>query len=150
MVQRIRELEIREEEERQQKVAAGRKLLEQVMQANNAQARAKLRKKQDEIEEDLRIAEYLRAKELREQQQETEQERIRQDKEKEVARLRAQQERAQDRQSQIDELRAKRYQEAKVTWCSLGFIFIPCYFHFSFVLLLTIFVEAVFVFMCML
>jgi len=31
----------------------------------------------------------------------------------EIARLRAQQEKAQDRQSAIDELRAKRYQETK-------------------------------------
>jgi 23S rRNA A2030 N6-methylase RlmJ len=37
MIQRIRELEEKENEERNAKVVAGRKLLEQVMHANNAQ-----------------------------------------------------------------------------------------------------------------
>lgn len=113
MIHRIKELELREEEERQQKVVAGRKLLEQVMEANNAQARAKLRKKQQELEEDRRIAEYIKEKEAREAAAEAEAERVKQEKEMEVARLRAQQEKAQDRQSQVDELRAKRYQEAR-------------------------------------
>jgi hypothetical protein len=57
MLQRIRELELREEEQRKERAVAGRKLLEQVVTANNEQARAKLRKKQEMIEEDLRIAE---------------------------------------------------------------------------------------------
>lgn len=112
MIERIKELEIKEEQEKERKVLAGRKLLEQVMEANNAQARAKLRKKQEELEEDLRIAEYIKNKEAREAAAEAELERIKAEKEKEVARLRAMQEKAQDRQSQMDELRAKRYQEA--------------------------------------
>lgn len=113
MLQKIKEVEQKEEQERQAKVVAGRKLLEAVVTANNAQARAKLRKKQEELEEDMRIADYLRAKEARERELEAEQERIRAEKEREVARLRMMQERAQDRQSALDELRAKRYQEAK-------------------------------------
>jgi len=113
MIQRIKELEEREEVERQAKVVAGRKLLEQVMLANNAQARAKLRKKEEEVAEDMRIAEYIRLKDLRDSEVEAEQNRIKSEKEREVARLRAMQERAQDRQSAIDELRAKRYQEQK-------------------------------------
>jgi len=113
MLQRIKDLESKEEEERRQKVFAGRKLLEQVMHANNAQARAKLRKKQEEIEEDMRIAEYIKQKEARDSETEAELQRVKGEKEKEIARLRAMQERAQDRQSQIDEMRAKRYQEEK-------------------------------------
>jgi len=113
MIQRIKELEVREEEERQQKVVAGRKLLEQVMDANNAQARAKLRKKQLELEEDKRIAQYIKEKEAREAAAEHEAEKIKQEKELECARLRAMQEKAQDRLSELDALRAKRYQEAK-------------------------------------
>lgn len=112
MIQRIKELELREEEERQQKVVAGRKLLEQVMEANNAQARTKLRKKQLELEEDKRIAEYIKEREAKEAAKEAEAERIKAEKEMEIARLRAMQEKAQDRRSQVDELRAKRYQEA--------------------------------------
>ena len=113
MLARVQALELAEEQERLAKVAAGRKLLAQVVEANNAGARAKLRKKQEEIDEELRIQAYIRSKEEREARNEAELLRIRTEKEKEIARLRAMQERAQDRQSAIDELRAKRYQEAK-------------------------------------
>jgi hypothetical protein len=113
MVERIKELEAKEQVERERKHAAGRKLLEEVMRANNAQARQKVMKRREEIEEDRRIADYLREKDLREQQQEEDLERIQNSKALEVARLRSLQEKAQDRQSEIDELRAKRYQESK-------------------------------------
>ena len=113
MVARVQALEAAEERERQTKLAAGRQLLAQVVEANNAGARAKLRKKQEELDEEMRIASYIRSKEAREAAQEEELFRVRNEKEKEIARLRALQERAQDRQSAIDELRAKRYQEAK-------------------------------------
>lgn len=112
MIKKIKMQEVREEQDRQVKVVAGRKMLEQVMEANNAQARAKLRLKQQEMEEDSRIVEYIKAKEAREAAADAEGDRVKQEKEVEVARMRAQQEKAQDRQSQIDELRAKRYQEA--------------------------------------
>merc|ERR1712166_752878 len=82
------------------------------MEANNAQARAKMRVKQQEVQEDIRIADYIKAKELREQDKERERELEKLEKEKEVARLRAQQEKASDRRAQVDALRAKRYQEA--------------------------------------
>jgi hypothetical protein len=113
MLARVAEAEQREEQERSNKVAAGRALLAQVLEANNAQARAKLARKQEEVDEELRIQLYLRQKESREAAAEAELLRVRSEKEKEVARLRAQQERAQDRQAAIDELRARRYQEAK-------------------------------------
>ncbi len=54
-------------------------------------------------------AEYIRAKEARERDLEAEKERERSTKEHEISRLRAAQERAQDRQAAVDELRAKRY-----------------------------------------
>lgn len=113
MLQKIKEAESKEEDERVAKVEAGRRLLEQVMTANNAAARVKLRKKQEEVEEDMRIAEYLKAKDAREREMELEQERVRAEREKEIARLRAMQEKAQDRQAALDELRAKRYQEQR-------------------------------------
>lgn len=113
MLQRVKALEEAEEQERVNKVLAGRRLLEQVTEANNQQARAKLRKKQEEIDEELRIQAYIRAKEARDAANEAELNRVRAEKEKEHARLLAMQERAQDRQSAIDELRARRYQEAK-------------------------------------
>lgn len=113
MLNRMKQIVVAEEAERAQKLEAGRRLLTQVMEANNAQARSKLRKKQEELEEDARIADYVRKREEREAMQEAELARIAAEKEKEVARLRAAQERIIDRQSAIDELRAKRYQEAK-------------------------------------
>lgn len=113
MLARVAALEAAEERDRQSKLAAGRELLAQVVEANNAGARAKLRKKQEELDEEIRIASYIRSKEAREAATEAEIIRVRNEKEKEIARLRALQERAQDRQSAIDELRAKRYQEAK-------------------------------------
>ena len=113
MLARVQALEQAEEAQRQNKVLAGRKLLESVLEANNAQARAKLRKKQEEIDEELRIQAYIRGKEAREAANEAELARVKNAKELEIARLRAMQERAQDRQAAIDELRAKRYQEAK-------------------------------------
>lgn len=105
-----------EERERLDKIEQAKKhkfLREEVMKANSAQAAAKQRKKQEALDEDLRIAEYLRQKELREQEEEEERDAIKKHKENEIARLRSLQEKAQDRRSEIDELRAKRYQEEK-------------------------------------
>ena len=58
------------------------------------------------------MVEYLKAKEERELAYQNELERQRIEKEKEIARLRALQERAQDKQAEKDALRAKRHQEA--------------------------------------
>uniref|UniRef100_A0A7S3Z5W6 Cilia- and flagella-associated protein 45 n=1 Tax=Lotharella globosa TaxID=91324 RepID=A0A7S3Z5W6_9EUKA len=112
MLQRIKENEKRLEKEAQAKIEYGRKLHAEVMAANDAAARAKLRRKQEEQEEEDRIAQYLKDKELREAQEEARQAEIKAAKDKEVARLRALQEKANDQQSEIDELRARRYQEA--------------------------------------
>ncbi len=66
-----------------------------------------------EKEEDAKILEYTRAKEAREAEIAAEKERIAHEKELETARLRAMQERAADKAAELDELRARRYQEAK-------------------------------------
>jgi len=113
MLERLQIAELREAEAQQRKKDAGRRLLQDVLSANEQQARAKLLKKQEALEEDMQIAEYVRQKELREQAAERDAARLRADKEKEIGRMRALQEKAQDRQSMIDELRAKRYQEQK-------------------------------------
>lgn len=88
-----------------------RQLMEEVMETNQRQLEMKRMAKQEEVEEDMRIAEYIRQRDLREQALAEEKERIAKEKELEIARLRAQQERANDRQAEIDELRARRYQE---------------------------------------
>ena len=113
MLQRVKEAEDKAEQDRLNKLAAGRRLLEEVKHANTEQARQKLLRKQEEVEEDARIADYIRAKEAREMELEAAQSRIKQDKEREVAKMRSLQEKAKDRQAQIDELRARRYQEQR-------------------------------------
>ncbi|EPY85732.1 coiled-coil domain-containing protein 19, mitochondrial [Camelus ferus] len=60
---------------------------------------------------DQMVMEFTRKKMAREAEFEAEQERIRREKEKEIARLRALQEKAQDYQAEQDALRAKRNQE---------------------------------------
>mmetsp|Transcript_509 Transcript_509/g.836 ORF Transcript_509/g.836 Transcript_509/m.836 type:complete len:487 (+) Transcript_509:96-1556(+) len=112
IVQRIKENEKRQEEEAQAKIEYIRKLHEEILAANDAAARAKLRKKQQEIEEDERIAKYIREKEAREAAEEERQNQIAAAKEMEVSRLRSMQEKANDQRSELDELRARRYQEA--------------------------------------
>jgi hypothetical protein len=62
-----------------------------------------------EAEDDARIAQYLAVKEAREAALAAEKEAAAHEKEMEVARLRAQQERAIDRQGEVDELRARRW-----------------------------------------
>lgn len=72
--------------------------------------RKQLQAEQDKILE-LRVIEYQKAKAEREAAHEKELERIRIEKEKETARLRGLQERAQDEQAARDALRAKRAAE---------------------------------------
>lgn len=88
-------------------------LVKRVAQDNEEQIRRKEELKHREKEDDLKITAYIRAKEQREQEVLAEKERIARDKELETAKLRAMQERAADKQSEIDELRARRYQETK-------------------------------------
>lgn len=113
MLASIKLAEQREEEARRRKVEESRRLLEEIKEANRDQARVKIQQRDAEALEDARIADYLRRKEQRELAAEEEQRRQAAERELDIARMRALQERAQDRQSQIDELRAQRYQEQK-------------------------------------
>ncbi len=83
------------------------------MVANREMEKLKEVRKQQDIVTDLKILEYQKAKAAKDAAYEAELERKRQEKEKEVARLRAQQERARDLQAEKDALRAKREQERK-------------------------------------
>ncbi|CAK8698512.1 unnamed protein product [Clavelina lepadiformis] len=74
------------------------------------QRQKELRMEQEKLAEQ-KVIEYMKQKAEREAEYEAEQERIRKEKEKEVARLRALQERARDHQAEQDALRAKRNQE---------------------------------------
>ncbi|KAF5826155.1 tumor suppressor, Mitostatin-domain-containing protein [Dunaliella salina] len=115
-IQMLREAERLKEEELQQaieKKMQAQALLSEVAAANAEQIRRKELLKVREKEEDMKILEYIRAKDAREQELAYEKERIRHEKEMETVRLRTMQERAADKQAELDELRARRYQETK-------------------------------------
>lgn len=109
------ELERMKEEEIQaqyEKRLAGQKLLAEVSLANAAIIERKKHMMDADKEENARIARYIRDRDLKEEAQAKEAERIAHEKELETARLRAQQEKVADRQSELDELRAIRAAEA--------------------------------------
>uniref|UniRef100_A0A671NQE8 Cilia- and flagella-associated protein 45 n=1 Tax=Sinocyclocheilus anshuiensis TaxID=1608454 RepID=A0A671NQE8_9TELE len=89
-----------------------RNLLQEIQKMNEENLLAKEQKKEEERLADLRAVEYTRKKLEREAGYEAEQIRIKKDKEKEVARLRALQERDRDHKAEQDEIRARRNQEA--------------------------------------
>ncbi|PWV05720.1 hypothetical protein C3747_125g13 [Trypanosoma cruzi] len=107
-IERLREEEAAEKLRRQE---AARRLMEDAALANAEQIKLKKRQQELELEEDKRVAQYIKEKEERERRFAEEQQRIREEKEREVARLRAQQQRVQDKQAELDEVRAKRIQE---------------------------------------
>ncbi|XP_065184123.1 cilia- and flagella-associated protein 45-like isoform X1 [Sycon ciliatum] len=86
-------------------------LMVEVGKANEEIKRQKLVKREQEKQEELQVAKYLREKAEREEALAKEAERQRIAKEKEIARLRSLQERAKDEQAEKDALRAKRDQE---------------------------------------
>jgi len=111
----LRHIERMREEDRLEtlrKKEASRKLMEDVAIANAEQIRLKSRQHEMEQEEEQQIAEYIREKQSREQAAVEEQVRIKAEKEKETARLRSLQEKAKDKQAEMDALKAKRAQEA--------------------------------------
>jgi len=112
----LKEMERMKEEELAQQIErklAGKALMEEVAASNSEQIKRKELQKVREKEEDVKILEYTRARDAREAALAAEKERIAREKEMETARLRAMQERAADKQAELDELRARRYQEAK-------------------------------------
>jgi len=111
--------EMKEDELRQivNKKEAGKKLLEEVAASNAEQIELKRREKDKEVDEDRRVAAYLRDREVREQQRMQSEESIKAEKERETARLRAKQEKMKDKQAELDALRAKRAaEEAERQW----------------------------------
>merc|ERR1719161_3272618 len=99
------------EQQKAKKLAAGR-LMNEVNAANSAAMKIKEDKMLAEKLEDQKILDYQRDRERRERELEDEKARLAAEKEKETARLRAMQEKAQDKAAEMDALRAKRAVEA--------------------------------------
>ncbi|XP_017901851.1 PREDICTED: cilia- and flagella-associated protein 45 isoform X7 [Capra hircus] len=108
-VQRQEELDRKRREER----IRGRRHIVEQMEKNQEERSLLAEQREQEKEQMLEYMEKLQEEDLRarEAEFEAEQERIRREKEKEIARLRAMQEKAQDYQAEKDALRAKRNQE---------------------------------------
>lgn len=80
----------------------------EVEESNKKAIEIKDYKKREEKDLEMKIVEYNKQKAQREEEQQAELKRVQAEKEKEVQRLRELQEKAQDRQAEIDALRAKR------------------------------------------
>ena len=113
LVAHMQELEQKEAEAQLKRAEEARKVKAELVEANAAAVRSKMAGKQAEIEEDKKIAEYLRKKAALDAQRESEVEQAKYEKELLISRLRAIQEREQDHQATLDALRAKRHREAK-------------------------------------
>lgn len=112
MLDQIEKLKREEEDEARRKKETVRRFQDEILEANLDQLRAKRMQKETEKQEELRIAAYVKEKEDREGVLAAEAERVAAEREMEVARLRSLQERAQDKQAEVDSLRARRAQES--------------------------------------
>lgn len=113
MVGHLEKLQKEDYEELKKRKEKQKLLANDLLVANRELERQKEFRKQQEIVAELKVLEYQRDKAARDAAYEAEQEKKRNDREKEIARLRAKQERARDLQADKDALRAKREQERK-------------------------------------
>merc|ERR1719443_812353 len=112
ILKQIESLKAEEVEQQKQKKMAAARLMAEVNTANTAAMKIKEEKMLAEKLEEQKIIEYQENRELREREHEAEKERIAAEKELETAKMRARQEKAQDKASEMDALRAKRAMEA--------------------------------------
>ncbi|KAI4579483.1 hypothetical protein MJT46_000851 [Ovis ammon polii x Ovis aries] len=107
-MEKLQEEDLRDLEQRHQQKL---KMQAEIKRINDETQRQKAELLAQEKLADQMVMEFTKKKMAREAEFEAEQERIRREKEKEIARLRAMQEKAQDYQAEQDALRAKRNQE---------------------------------------
>merc|ERR550514_1597370 len=117
MLAQVNTMKQQEIDQIKQKQEMSKKLLAEVAMSNAEQVKLKKQADEFEREDDKRIKAYIRDRELREQEHNQEQERIKAAKERETLRLRAMQEKMADKQAELDALRAKRaIEEAERQW----------------------------------
>lgn len=102
----------REKAEKAQKIKTQRELMKDVIVANQTSTEHKRQEKLVEEEEDRKVLRYIIDKAKRENEKEAQNNAKKAEREKELARLRAAQEKASDKQAQQDALRARRAYEA--------------------------------------
>lgn len=108
ILEQIEQLRREEARELEEKRETAKRMMVEVEEANREAIKTKDKRRQEERDLELKIVEYNRLKAVREEEIEAEKKAAREEKEREVQRLRDLQERAQDRQAEIDALRAKR------------------------------------------
>jgi hypothetical protein len=107
----IREKNEAHQREKGEKVIKSKKLMEQVAKANNESMERKRQSKVEEEDEDKKVLQYILDKEAREVAKDAEAAVKLAEREKDLARLRAAQEKISDKQAQQDALRAQRAHE---------------------------------------
>ncbi|XP_012863739.2 cilia- and flagella-associated protein 45 [Echinops telfairi] len=107
-MEQLQEEDLKDMERRHQEKL---KMQEEIKRINDENQKQKAQVLAQEKLADQMVMDFTKKKMAREAEFEAEQERIRRDKEKEITRLRALQEKAQDYQAEQDALRAKRNQE---------------------------------------
>jgi len=112
ILKQIESLKAEEVEQQKGKRMAAARLMQEVNVANTAAMKIKEEKMLAEKLEEQKIIEYNEDRERRERETEAEKERLAGEKELETAKMRARQEKAQDKASEMDALRAKRAMEA--------------------------------------
>uniref|UniRef100_A0A8B9K4Y5 Cilia- and flagella-associated protein 45 n=1 Tax=Astyanax mexicanus TaxID=7994 RepID=A0A8B9K4Y5_ASTMX len=112
MLENMERMQMEELETMEKKKEEQKRLLLEIKKINEVNILAKERRKEEERLADLRALEYTRKKLERDAEYEAEQIRVKKEKEKDVARLRALQERDRDHKAEQDELRARRNQQA--------------------------------------
>jgi len=112
ILKQIEALKAEEVEQQKQKKMAAERLMLEVNEANSAAMKIKEDKMMAEKLEEQKIIQYQQDRERRERELEEEKAAIAAEKEAETARLRAMQEKAQDKAAEMDALRAKRASEA--------------------------------------
>ncbi|XP_060778871.1 cilia- and flagella-associated protein 45-like [Neoarius graeffei] len=112
MLENLEKLQMEEMEAMEKRKAEQKRLQLEILKINEQNLLAKECRKEEERMADLHALEHTRKKLERDAEYEAEQRRIKKEKEKEVARLRALQERERDYKAEQDALRARRNQEA--------------------------------------
>lgn len=110
---RAQELEDDEERQKELKRIEAKKILADVLKANEQALIIKDQRRTAELAQDAEIQKYLAKKAQREQEEEERKAKIAAEKEREVARLRAMQKKRADKAAALDEIRARRAAEAK-------------------------------------
>ncbi|XP_063803081.1 cilia- and flagella-associated protein 45 isoform X4 [Pseudophryne corroboree] len=112
MLQYLEELQMEDYKDMERRRKEQLEIQVEIKRINAENERKKMERQEQERLADLSVLEYNKQKMAREAEYEAEQKKIKKEKELEIARLRALQERAGDHRAEQDALRAKRNQEA--------------------------------------